>query len=557
MREYHAESVNRGRASTGGGMARHIARRIAGTETESGTSSAEAFQRRAVSVAARWPIASALLMTALVTVVLLPLRGHVDEGSWGIAYVVLVAAVGAVGGVRAAVASAVAGFACWNFFFTQPYYTFDVADSQTWIALVAFLVISFIVGVLTSSAQRSRLESQRGEWEARLLARVSSELLSSPTLEMTVSSVLSAVDEAVSPFEAAVLLPEPGTQRLRPRWLDRSAEWRPEVMATAEEVFRTLRAVGASGGSFPGQHTPSDSEAIYLPLHSTTRVHGVLYVGAPAHTLAFDAMDRRLVGSIALLASTALEQLLLADEVAGAEAQREADTLKSSVVSSVSHELRTPLAGVVATVTGLLESPEGLDERVRAELEAVVPDLHRLESAISDLLDLSRLEGDAWRLRFDTYEIGEVVGSALSGLVPAVRERITLEIAEDLPPLPLDFRQVVRALRVLLDNAAAYAPDHTPIVVGAKVLGGSMSVWVRDEGPGIPLEERELVFEKFYRSSSTARLTGGTGLGLAIVREVARGHGGTAWVETAPGGGALFSFTLALDAPEAGTDVVR
>jgi len=503
-----------------------------------------------LSIATRWPILFALVVTALGTALLLPWRGVVDEGSWGIAYVVLVAAVGAVGGRSAAVTSALVGFACWNFFFTQPYYTFDVADPQTLFALVAFLGISFIVGVLTASAKSNRAESEHGEWEARLLARVSAELLGSPTLEATVASVLSAVDEAVAPFEAAVFLPEPGTMRLRPHWLDRSAEWRPEVIATAEEVFRTLRAVGASGGSFPGPHTHSGADGIYLPLHSASRVHGVLYVGAPAQTLAYDAMDRRLVSSIGLLASAALEQLQLAEEAAGAEALREADTLKSSVVSSVSHELRTPLAGVVATITGLLERPEELSDRVQTELEAVIPDLHRLESAISDLLDLSRLEGDAWRLRFDMYEIGEVVGSALSGLAPTVRARISIELAEGLPALPLDFRQVVRALRVLLDNAAAYSPEGTPIVVGAKVFGGSMLVWVRDQGPGIPFEERGRVFEKFYRSSSTARLASGTGLGLAIVREVARGHGGRAWVEEAPGGGALFSFTLALTQPD-------
>lgn len=498
----------------------------------------------------RWPVALALLASILLTVLMLPLREQLDEGSWGIAYVVLVASVGAAGGTRAAVASAVAGFACWNFFFTRPYYTFNVADPQTWVALVAFLVMSSIVGVLASNARESRRESRRGEWEARVLARASSELLGSPDLETTVASVLSAVDEAVAPVEAAVLMPEPGTRRLRPRWLDRSTEWRPEVMSTAEEVFRTLRAVGASGGSFPGVTAPDGVDGIYLPLHSMHRVHGVLYVGPPAHALKFADTDRRIITSIAVLASSALEQLRLAEEAAGAEAIRKADSLKSSVVSSVSHELRTPLAGVVATITGLLESPDELPAPVRSELEAVVPDLRRLETAITDLLDLSRLEGAAWRLRFEEYEIGEVVGSALSGLVPAVRARVRLEIAEDLPALPLDFGQVVRALRVLLDNAATYAPGDSEIELGAKVFGGSMLVWVRDHGAGVDPEESERVFEKFYRSPSTSSTTSGTGLGLAIVREVARGHGGTAWVESAPGGGALFSFTLALTQPE-------
>jgi len=506
-------------------------------------------RRVAMAVIQRWPIAFALLASVVLTVLMLPIRELLDEGSWGIAYIVLVASVGAAGGTRAAVSAAVAGFACWNFFFTHPYYTFDVADSQTLVALVAFLVMSSIVGVLASNARESRQQSRHGEWEARVLARVSSELLGSPDLSTTVVSVLSAVDEAVAPVEAAVLLPEPGTRRLRPYWLDRSTEWRPEVMSTAEEVFRTLRAVGSPGGSFPGATAPDGVDGIYLPLHGTHRVHGVLYVGPPAHALEFAEADRRIITSIAILASSAMEQLRLAEEAAGAEAIKEADNLKSSVVSSVSHELRTPLAGVVATITGLLESPDELPAAVRSELEAVVPDLRRLETAITDLLDLSRLEGDAWRLRFEEYEIGEVVGSALSGLAPAVRARLRLEIAEDLPALPLDFGQVVRAFRVLLDNAATYAPGDSEIEVGAKVFGGSMLVWVRDHGTGVDPEESERVFEKFYRSPSTSSRVSGTGLGLAIVREVARGHGGTAWVEPAPGGGALFSFTLALTQP--------
>lgn len=360
------------------------------------------------------------------------------------------------------------------------------------------------------------------------------------------ASILTAVDEAVSPVDAAVLLPESGTRRLRPRWLDASTEWRPEVIATAEQVFRTVRAVGAQGAGVPGSEARGEVEGVYLPLHSANRVYGVLYVGPPAHALELSQSDVRLVTSIALLASSALEQLHLADEAAGVEALREADSLKSSMVSSVSHELRTPLASVVATITGLLERPTALDGEVRHELEAVVPDLRRLETAIADLLDLSRLEGDAWRLHFEEYEIGEVIGSALSDLAPAVRSRIRLEIAEALPLLELDFGQVVRAIRVLLDNAASYVPDDSPIELGARLLGGSMLIWVRDHGPGVSHDERERVFDKFFRAKETAHLASGTGLGLAIVREVARGHGGKAWVEAASDGGALFSLTLAL-----------
>jgi two-component system, OmpR family, sensor histidine kinase KdpD len=144
----------------------------------------------------------------------------------------------------------------------------------------------------------------------------------------------------------------------------------------------------------------------------------------------------------------------LRDELAQAEAEREADVLKSSLLSSVSHELRTPLAALTATVSNLLESDTTWDERVtRAELEAIVGDITRLNNGVTSLLDLSRLEARTWSPSPDWYDLSEIVDSALDRLSPRERHRVRLSIAPELPALRIDFEQWTRVVQGLVENA--------------------------------------------------------------------------------------------------------
>ncbi len=227
-------------------------------------------------------------------------------------------------------------------------------------------------------------------------------------------------------------------------------------------------------------------------------------------------------------------------ELARAEAEREADELKSSLLSSVSHELKTPLAALTATVSNLLESDTTWDERAtRAELEAIVSDITRLNNGVTSLLDLSRLEARAWQPHRDWYDLSEIFDVALDRLPPGERHRVRLVVAPDLPPLRIDFEQWTRVLQGLMENALVYAPDGE-VRVGAEVRGGAASVWVE-----VPREERDAVFEKFYRGrEARATVPSGTGLGLAIAREIVAAHGGAISLESAASGGARFVISL-------------
>jgi two-component system sensor histidine kinase KdpD len=211
----------------------------------------------------------------------------------------------------------------------------------------------------------------------------------------------------------------------------------------------------------------------------------------------------------------------------------------------VSHELKTPLAAVTARVTGLLEEDEVSDpERVRSELVAVSEDLGRLDSSIRDLVDVSRLESDAWKPKLDDYDLGEVLGTVAQRIPVSQRGRVVFEVPDGLPQVRVDFSQWARAISNLVDNALVYSPAGTQVKVGARVLGGEVLLWVEDRGPGVPEDEKHQVFEKFHRGSTSGASPAGTGLGLAIVKEIARSHGGRVWVEDALPTGARFVLSL-------------
>lgn len=288
-----------------------------------------------------------------------------------------------------------------------------------------------------------------------------------------------------------------------------------------------------------------------MPLQSSTRVEGVLYVAERDRL--YRTREARLLVAVAHLAAAFLERLRLQDIASRGDALREADRLRTTLISSVSHELKTPLAAMTATVSSLLEEDVAWDAAtVRDELGAVRDDLERLHNSIGALLDLARLEADAWTPQQDWYELGEILGTALSHFPAAVQARVADHLPDDGPPVYADFGQLARVFQHLIENALAYAPAGTPIEVGALALGRGAQWWVQDAGPGVPKEERTHIFEKFYRGSHAGRSPSGTGLGLAIAAEIVRFHGGRIWVEDSQPRGAR--FVIYLPGPSEGED---
>ncbi len=225
--------------------------------------------------------------------------------------------------------------------------------------------------------------------------------------------------------------------------------------------------------------------------------------------------------------------------------QRRLEQSREEVFSVVSHEMRTPLT-VIRGFAEYLQETDVSPEEKYTFLGRIVKESDRLQALIDNLLSFQRFKAG---FGIDApgpvpiapllHEVAESVSSPLSG------QRIEIECAPDHPPVFGEAEKIQLAIRNLLCNAIKYSPAGTTITLGAHIRGDSSCLWVRDEGPGIPPEEQEKVFERFYRVGNRQG-PAGTGLGLALVREIAKAHGGRAWVESEPGRGAVFYLRLPL-----------
>jgi two-component system, NtrC family, sensor histidine kinase KinB len=226
---------------------------------------------------------------------------------------------------------------------------------------------------------------------------------------------------------------------------------------------------------------------------------------------------------------------------------KELDRLKSEFVMSASHELRTPLTSIEMSV-GLLQENAILsrNENAMKLLSIMLEEITRLKSLINDLLDLSKIEAGRMPMDFSAITIETVFEKTEIVMKNQALENgieLSFNIAENLPLVRADANKITWILTNLISNAMRFTKPDGHIEVTANQAGQHLHVCVKDDGIGIPYEFQSKIFDKFVQVKN-AKDTGGTGLGLAICKEIIRAHGGSIWVESAPGKGSLFTFTL-------------
>jgi signal transduction histidine kinase len=225
----------------------------------------------------------------------------------------------------------------------------------------------------------------------------------------------------------------------------------------------------------------------------------------------------------------------------------ELDNLKTELLSNVSHELRSPLASIKGIISSLLQKDISLDtETSDMLLKGVSEETDRLASLVTKLLDMSKLEAGVWNPEKRLCEISDIVDEAFERQRWIHKNHVfEIEMEPDLPEFHADCNQVRQVIVNLVENAAAYSKEGTKITVKAKAVDGNeLEISVSDEGVGIPQEDLERIFDKFFRGSQDRRNPGGTGLGLAICQAIVQNHGGRIWAESEIGRGSTFRFTL-------------
>jgi two-component system sensor histidine kinase KdpD len=257
----------------------------------------------------------------------------------------------------------------------------------------------------------------------------------------------------------------------------------------------------------------------------------------------FDQEQVRMLESFANQIAMAIDRAIIAKEAQAMLLKAETEELRSTLLSSVSHDLRTPLAAISGATTTLLQKDVTLETSESHDLlQTIYEESEHLKQIIRNVLDMTRLETKAIKVKKEWESIEEITGAVLNRLSDELGTRkVKVDIPNEIPLVPFDPLLIEQVLTNLIDNAIKYTPKDMPISLTAKMDGGSILVEVADRGAGIPAGEEERIFEKFVRGSTAG---GGIGLGLTICRAIVNAHGGRIWVENRPKGGAIFRFTL-------------
>lgn len=245
------------------------------------------------------------------------------------------------------------------------------------------------------------------------------------------------------------------------------------------------------------------------------------------------------------------------DRASEAEAIKRSEQLKSALLDAVTHDIRTPLTSIKASATLLLEDREETKsaaklspEEQHAMLEVITRGADRLDRFVEGIVDLAQIEAGDLNLHRNWRSVDDLIEVALAQAEPLMHNHmIQLQVPDELPIMRVDGRAVTEVIYTLLDNARKYTPQRTQITISARTAGDDViEISVEDQGPGIPRQYRERVFERFFRIAGkgvTKEHPGGFGVGLAIAKGIVEAHGGRIWIEDATtGSGAKIVFTV-------------
>jgi two-component system, OmpR family, sensor histidine kinase KdpD len=485
------------------------------------------------------PWAFALLVTAAATALCFGMYPYFALTNLVMIYLLGVLLVATRGHYGSAALASTLSVLAFDFYFVPPRFSLSVSDFQyIWTFCVMFGV-AMIISHLTLRL-RAEAEAARQGLERTQMMHAFSQQLSATS---GINNILKAAAAQVAEFfnsAVSVFLPgQDGHLELKAR-AGASTEQADRELGVAQWVFDRWQSAGLGTQAVP------DEKALYVPLQGSEGSAGVLKI-EPADPAALLVPEKRLlVDSFAHQIALVLEKDRLEAEAGRAALQAETERMRSSLLSAVSHDLRTPLAAILGSAGALLEKEEfRANLPARELLDNIQTESERLSRLVQNLLEATRLESDQVNIKKELYPLEEVVGSALERLEKILEDRdVRVDLPEDLPLIPMDPVLMEQVFINLFENAVRHTDRSGPIELSAKAEGSQVEVSLADRGPGLNEAELEKVFDKFHRDKSSA----GAGLGLAICRAVVHAHGGQIRAGNRPGGGAVFSFNLPLEA---------
>lgn len=469
----------------------------------------------------RW--VSALVWTTLflfATYVMVGVQGEITEAHAALVYLLIILGGSSGCGRGLGFTLAVLAFLSIDFYFQPPYGRFEISKRPDWLVLIAFMATALVATQLLARANEKTEEASRRADEIDRLAALGAETLSTGSASQALTAIATVVRDTIGTDACEI-------------WVQSDEMTKPQLAAHAG-----ARLLDGPPVAQPDARDP-DARTFIVPLEVHARSVGMLAL-RHRYPIIVDAGARRFLSALAYYAALGIERVRLVAEAERAEALREADRLKDALLASVSHDLRTPLTTIKALAHDI--AADGDDRAGTIEQQA-----DRLNRMVADLLDLSRLNAGELPVRAELNAAEDVVGAAIQQVSAAFAGReLRTSIAWSEPVLVgrFDFVHALRILVNLLENAHKYSPRDQPVDIELARAGTMISIKVADRGPGVPVAERERIFEPFYRPERSTPDVGSAGLGLSIALRLAMAQGGTLSYEDREGGGSVFTLEL-------------
>jgi two-component system sensor histidine kinase KdpD len=435
-----------------------------------------------------------------------------------------------------AIVTSVLGVIAFDYFFVPPHLTLAVSNTEYILTFLGLLAVGIVISQLTATIRNQAEAVQRRETETVELYELGRDLTVAADLEAVAQAAIAHVGQTFS-REVAIFLPENAHARV--------FATSPNLMVSENDLAVADWAFEHGQVAGRGTTTLPEASMRYQPLKTTRGVVGVLGVKPLDPSRHLNREQLRTLDSFANQIGLAIERASLAEQARQAEILEVTDKLQNALLNSISHDLRTPLVSIKGALSSLVDENILLDENAsRSLIETASEETDRLNRLVGNLLDMTRLESGAMRIKKEACDIQDLIGAALHDLNDRLDDRpININIPEELPLIPLDFVLIERVLVNVIDNAMKYSPPDSPIEIHAQLAGAFLEMAVADHGSGIPPEDLKRIFDKFYRVQRPDNV-GGTGLGLSISKGIVEAHGGFISAENRPEGGTIITVSL-------------
>lgn len=447
----------------------------------------------------------------------------VDLPNISLLFLLAVLGASVVGGYAAAFLAAALSALAYNFFFIDPIHTFTIAAPHEVFALFIFLAVAMIAG---GFASRIREQAEVARYRATALQSLydfSRKLASTAKGEDAIWLAVSQLQASLK-RRVVLLLPRKGDLAV-------AAAWPPDTELDVTDLTAARWTHDKREPAGHGTGTLPNSRFEFRPLLGPHGIVGVCGIEHSGERLDLNA--ERSLTAILDQTAIALDRARLADETVEQAARLEGERYREALLSSISHDLRTPLATITGAVTGLRELGERMTPENRDDLlQSIEEESGRMSRFVANLLDMTRIEAGTLKPKQDWVDIADVVQSAVERTRKHAPGRsIETGIAADLPLIRGDSVLIGQVLFNLLDNAVKYGGEE-PVNVYARRDGKDVLISVTDHGKGIPPEDLDRIFEKFYRRGKPDGRSPGTGLGLSIARGFVEAMGGRIHAES-------------------------